>query len=74
MATRRVTVKDRRAKYSYYEISEYSGTFSVYQGSSGFFSSQRKVGTANKLADALDLIKADSRGEKLEINGYPSVK
>jgi len=69
MATKKVEVKDRKAKHVYYEISEYNGYLNVYQGRSGLFSSQRKVGKANKLSDALELIKADSGGGELEISG-----
>ncbi|MBK8673804.1 MAG: hypothetical protein IPN93_12785 [Bacteroidetes bacterium] len=52
----------------YYRISEYDRKFYVYREGTGFFDSDKEIGSARTLDDAITVAKADAPGsfEKIE--------
>jgi hypothetical protein len=66
---KKVEVLDRGVRYSYFEILEDRGNYTVFQCSvhwASGWSRKQTVGSAKTQADALDLIKSFSGGQTLK--------
>ena len=72
MSMKKVVVKDcPRKSINLYKVSESSGKFYVYQIDPGFISdTHNEVGTSRSLRDALELVKAYSGGNNLQISDW----
>lgn len=72
MAVKQVVVKDcPRKSINLYKISDYDGVFYVYQIDPGFISdTHNAVGTSRSCRDALELVKAYSGGNNLQISDW----
>lgn len=68
---KKVVVKDCPPSRNLYKVSGSGNKFYVYKVSVGFISdSLDEVGTSTNLRDALDLVKADSGGNRLDISDW----
>ena len=68
---KQVVVRDCPTSDNLYKVGEHDGTYYVYQMDIGFLGdTSNKVGTARSFRDALDLIKAHSGGDNLEIGDW----
>jgi len=71
MSDKQVSVKDCPTSKSLYKVSDYKGTFYVSQVDVGFISnSLNQAGTARTFRDALELVKAHSGGNNLQISDW----
>lgn len=68
MGDRRVVVKDHHVHQNLYRVNEYDGTYYVYRYQGGGYDDT--VGQSSSLRDALELIKAHSGGDMLEIGDW----
>ena len=63
MGAKKVVIDTNRAKGQLFKVSESGGKFYVYDVDVGFFGdSQKKIGEAQSLQDAIEIIKATVSG------------